>query len=130
MIQANPNDTVRFDGQQWRIETRIGGVYQLRAFRADGLGLTDDLRLAQRHQFTVIQSGKSGSDIAKPTGDIARKPYLRRVSNTRDRMCTAFAPDDVMAAPVPTDEEAYSTGDVGEQLRRAMRAGVNIDADD
>lgn len=74
---VEPNAVVRFAGQLWRVETRVGGVYQLRAFAADKVTLTSETRLAQRIQFTKLDDGSAGKHLTdKPTGDI--KSHLHR----------------------------------------------------
>lgn len=133
MQTANPNDTVRFSGHLWRIETRVGGVYQLRAFRADGLGLTDDLRLAQRHQFVVTSRANGGSDHAEPAP--LRTPLVKAFPKAPAYLTRKATRVGNPQPFVPNDAEAFETGGpdasfAGMQLRAALAAGIDIDAAD
>lgn len=72
---VEPSSVVRFERRLWSVETRVGGVYQLR----DGLG---NLRLAQRHEFTKVDGATNGNGMSltdKPSNDINRRGSPVRV---------------------------------------------------
>lgn len=107
---VEPSSVVKYKGKLWNVETRVGGVYQLR----DKSG---ELRLAQRQEFTLI-SPPIRHVTDKPNNDIHRKAVRvipvsadaapGRATYTRDSSDNgytemrpddfAFSPDDVMAA--------------------------------
>lgn len=68
---VEPSSVVRFERRLWSVETRVGGVYQLRSG-------TGELRLAQRHEFTKVD-GKPGALTDKPSNDINRRSAQARV---------------------------------------------------
>lgn len=118
---ADPNDTVKFADKLWRVETRVGGVYQLRAFNADGLGLSDELRLAQRKQFIV--TGRAGGTVAAPPLTTSmgkafpkREPYLTR---KREPGAPIRAIDDNDSEFSPVSEEDV----IAAQVSRLQREG-------
>lgn len=79
---VEPSSVVRFERRLWSVETRVGGVYQLR----DGLG---NLRLAQRHEFTKVDGKPSVEHVTvltdKPSNDINRRAtQVRVVQVSRD----------------------------------------------
>lgn len=68
---------VRFKDRLWSVETRIGGVYQLRA--ANG-----ETRLARRSWFTVTDTSKGVQLTDKPSNDISGRTKVRVIPISRD----------------------------------------------
>lgn len=74
-MHAKHDQTVKYQRKLWNIETRVGGVYQLRRVEKDG---TVETALVQRRQFVVLNEGAKLEVQPKPTSDIRKPGFAQR----------------------------------------------------